>query len=51
MKNLKGYKMRWVGHKATWDRREKCTRFWCETPKERDHLEDRGDGRWDQNGS
>jgi hypothetical protein len=29
-----------------WDRREKCTRFWWESPKERDHLEDRDiDGR------
>jgi hypothetical protein len=26
--------------------REKCTRFWWENPKERDHSEDRGvDGR------
>jgi hypothetical protein len=29
-----------------WERREKCTRFWWESPKERDHSEDRGvDGR------
>jgi hypothetical protein len=29
-----------------WKRKEKCKRFWCENPKERDHLEDRGiDGR------
>jgi hypothetical protein len=29
-----------------WERREKCTRFWCESLKERDHLEDRDvDGR------
>jgi hypothetical protein len=28
------------------ERREKCKRFWCESPKERDHSEDRGvDGR------
>jgi hypothetical protein len=27
-----------------WERREKCTRFWCESPKERDHLEDQGVG-------
>jgi hypothetical protein len=26
----------------TWQRREKCTRFWWGSPKERDHLEDRG---------
>jgi hypothetical protein len=23
-----------------WERREKCTRFWWESPKERDHSED-----------
>jgi hypothetical protein len=29
-----------------WDRREKCTRFWLESPKEKDHSEDQGvDGR------
>jgi hypothetical protein len=27
-----------------WDRRKKCTRFWWESPKERDHLEDLGVG-------
>jgi hypothetical protein len=27
-----------------WERREKCTRFWCEIPKERDHLKDQGVG-------
>jgi hypothetical protein len=25
-----------------WERTEKCTRFWWESPKERNHLEDRG---------
>jgi hypothetical protein len=25
-----------------WERREKCTRFWWESPKERDHWEDQG---------
>jgi hypothetical protein len=25
-----------------WERREECTKFWWESPKERDHLEDRG---------
>jgi hypothetical protein len=25
-----------------WERREKCTRFWWESPKERDHSEDQG---------
>jgi hypothetical protein len=29
-----------------WDRTEKCTRFWWESSKDRDHLEDQGiDGR------
>jgi hypothetical protein len=29
-----------------WERREKCTRFWWESPKERDHWEDQGvDGK------
>jgi hypothetical protein len=29
-----------------WERREKCTRFWCKSPLERDYTEDRGvDGR------
>jgi hypothetical protein len=31
---------------GAWERGEKCTRFWWESPKERDHSEDRGvDGR------
>jgi hypothetical protein len=25
-----------------WERKENCTRFWCECPKETDHLEDQG---------
>jgi hypothetical protein len=27
-----------------WERREKRTRFWWETPREGDHLEDQGVG-------
>jgi hypothetical protein len=33
-----------------WERREKCTRFWWESPKERDHSEDqvgRPSRRWE----
>jgi hypothetical protein len=29
---------------GAWERREKCTRFWWESPKERDHWEDQGVG-------
>jgi hypothetical protein len=28
-----------------WERREKCTRFWWESPREGDYLEDQGVGR------
>jgi hypothetical protein len=27
-----------------WERREKCTRFWFESPKKRDHLKDQSVG-------
>jgi hypothetical protein len=27
-----------------WERREKCTRFWWESPKERGHLDDQAVG-------
>jgi hypothetical protein len=27
-----------------WERKENCTRFWWESPKERDHSEDQGIG-------
>jgi hypothetical protein len=27
-----------------WERREKCTRFWWDSLKERDHLEDQDIG-------
>jgi hypothetical protein len=32
-----------------WESRDNCTRFWWESPKERDRTEDRG-VEWDQNG-
>jgi hypothetical protein len=32
---------------AKWERREKCTRFWWESPKERECSEDQGtDAEW-----
>jgi hypothetical protein len=37
---IKSRIMRWAGHVARMGRKEKCTRFWWERPKERDQLED-----------
>jgi hypothetical protein len=35
-----------------WERRGKCTIFWWDSQKERDHLDDQSvDGGGDQNGS
>jgi hypothetical protein len=35
-----------------WENREKCRKLWWESPKERDHSENRGvDGRMGHNGS
>jgi hypothetical protein len=44
---VKSRKTRWARHNmACMRRRDKCTRFWLEGPKERDHSEDQGvDGR------
>jgi hypothetical protein len=36
--------MRWAGHVARMGEERKCTRFWWESPKERDHWEDQGVG-------
>jgi hypothetical protein len=33
-----------AGHVARMGEEKKCTRFWWESPKERDHLEDQGIG-------
>jgi hypothetical protein len=49
IRQVKSRRMRW---EHAWERREKRTRFWWESPKERDHSKDQGvNGRWDQNGS
>jgi hypothetical protein len=45
IRQVKSRRMRWAGHVHAWERREKCTRFWWESPKERDHWEDQGVGR------
>jgi hypothetical protein len=43
---MKSGRMRWAGHVHAWDRKENCTTFWLESPKESDLLEDRDlDGR------
>jgi hypothetical protein len=40
IRQVKSRRMRW----DAWERREKCTRFWWESPKERVHWEDQGVG-------
>jgi hypothetical protein len=40
IRQVKSRRMRW----HAWERREKCTRFWWESPKERGHWEDQGVG-------
>jgi hypothetical protein len=43
---IKSRTMRWAGHLASTGGGETCTRFWWESPKEKDHLNDQGvDGR------
>jgi hypothetical protein len=44
IRQIKSRRMRWAGHVARMGRRENCTRFWWESPKERDHSEDQGVG-------
>jgi hypothetical protein len=46
IRQIKSRRMKWSGMWHTWERSEKCTRFWWENPKERDHSQDqRVDGR------
>jgi hypothetical protein len=43
---MKSRRMRWARHVACMGEERKCTRFWWESPKEKDHSEDRCvDGR------
>jgi hypothetical protein len=42
IKQVKSRRLWWAGHVARMGEERKCTRFWWETPKERDHLEDQG---------
>jgi hypothetical protein len=44
IRHVKSRRMRWTGMGQAWERREKCARFWWESPKERQHLEDQGVG-------
>jgi hypothetical protein len=45
MDRIKG-RLAGQGIKHAWERREMCTRFWWESQKERDHLEEQGiDGK------
>jgi hypothetical protein len=34
--------MRYAGHVGHMGKERKCTRFWWEGPKEKDHLKDQG---------
>jgi hypothetical protein len=36
--------MGWSGHVSRMREEKQCTRFWMESPKERDHSEDQGVG-------
>jgi hypothetical protein len=40
IRQVKSRRMRWAGHVARMGEERKCARFYWESPKERDHLED-----------
>jgi hypothetical protein len=42
IRHIKSRRMRWIGHVALMGGKRKCTRFWWESPKKRDHSEDQG---------
>jgi hypothetical protein len=44
IRQIKSRRMRWAGHVARMGQERKCTRFWWESPKERDESEDQGVG-------
>jgi hypothetical protein len=42
IRQIKSRRMRWAGHVERMGRRNNCTMFRWESPKEGDHLEDQG---------
>jgi hypothetical protein len=44
IRQVKSRRIRWAGHVARMREERKCSRFWWESPKEGDHLEDHGVG-------
>jgi hypothetical protein len=42
IRKIKLRRMRWAGHVVRMGEERKFARFWWESPKERDHSEDRG---------
>jgi hypothetical protein len=44
IRQIKSRRMRWAGHVARMRQGRKVNRFWWESPKERNHLKDRGFG-------
>jgi hypothetical protein len=44
IRQIKSRRMRWAGHVARMGKEIKCTRFWWESPKEKDRSEDQGVG-------